>query len=475
MEPKHRDRYEAHRTIQQVRSIGLDCATDSSNYIEQMLSSLPRVQTTRIAALVLLMTGALTPNVSASAQDAPIPAPRRVPLDELLETVESTNPSISQARIGLRRADAAHRIALAGVLPTIQGTLSYTRFDQAIVRDSFVVRQEETFAGALVIAGSLSAARFYDLEIADARSDVERANLRAVNDALRATASSLYAVAQLAEVQASLAGDQLAAAQRQANAIRTRYEAGTALRLDVARGELAVLSAQQRLTEAQAAFARACDELGLLVGTAPIAPIAAHPETTIDLASLPETLSDVTELALSRRADLDVLTRLVALRQREYDGQWLSFLPTVNLSWTLSYTPQTTAFQPNPVQWNGVLGLAIPIFDGGARYGRLRDADAALADARSRRDQRGAQIATEVRGAERQLTLARQNMTLALAARTLAQESQTLAETAYREGALTALELDGARDALVNAENTVSLRWLEMSQARIEVERVLGR
>lgn len=132
----------------------------------------------------------------------------------------------------------------------------------------------------------------------------------------------------------------------------------------------------------------------------------------------------------------------------------------------MATTTIDTGAAPNTT-WNVQAVLTVPIWDGGIRYGNLRDAHAQEAIA-------GEKLEAARRKAEIEVTQARRGVGVADAARTVAAQSRDLAaendrltRTAYVEGRGTSLELVAAAQALREAEIQLAVREFELVKARV--------
>ena len=112
--------------------------------------------------------------------------------------------------------------------------------------------------------------------------------------------------------------------------------------------------------------------------------------------------------------------------------------------------------------------LNIPIWDGGARYGALRNN-------RALRDEAGYALEAATRTATVQIEQARRSIAVAEASRDVAQQTRDLAaqvdqltQTGYRAGQGTSLELVIAAAALREAEIALALREFDVVSSRLD-------
>src|SRR5262249_8702390 len=111
--------------------------------------------------------------------------------------------------------------------------------------------------------------------------------------------------------------------------------------------------------------------------------------------------------------------------------------------------------------------LSWQIWDGGIRYGKLRDARAVESTAELQLEALGRTATVELRQAQRAIDVAEQARALAAGSRNIAVNQEQFARMGYREGRLTALDLLLAGSTLRDAEVTLALREFDLVQARI--------
>src|SRR5262249_4931606 len=122
---------------------------------------------------------------------------------------------------------------------------------------------------------------------------------------------------------------------------------------------------------------------------------------------------------LNGRADIAFAGRAVWAAQRGNKDAWRDYLPTLSASFQPFYQNPATPTVPE-WGWQAQLALALPLYDGGLRYGQALERSAALSAAharydlavrQARADERTAHAAVE--GADVALRKARSAATLA--------------------------------------------------------------
>jgi outer membrane protein TolC len=111
--------------------------------------------------------------------------------------------------------------------------------------------------------------------------------------------------------------------------------------------------------------------------------------------------------------------------------------------------------------------LEVPIWDGGARYGNLRNARAAADIAAQQLEALRRQAIIQVEQAQRQLLVAQQSDVVARDQRDLAAQNDQMTQAAYASGQGTSLELVTASEAHRQAEISLALSDFNVVKARI--------
>lgn len=415
-------------------------------------------------------------------EPGPLPtAPDAITLTEAFAMADREAINLEMARLDVERGEAAERIAWAGLLPVISGSLTYQRFDQPIIRattitdsdgmsrtDQLVVRYENALSGSISVSETLSLRSIAAIHAAQDTSDLARLVLDDLRRRARAAIARTFYTVLAARRAAELARSQIEDALRQWRAARTRAELGTAISLDVARAEVAALDALRRAADADQALVRAWDQLGDAIGRTE--PMDAVPSR---LGPVPADEARAIERAIGMRSDVRSAEMSRQRASRAVDDAWFRFAPSITLSWTGSFTEPRTAFNPN-TQWIALASLSIPFYDGGARYGALRDAQLAVEQADENIELTRRAVRLEIRDAYRRVATADRSAAIAERQVDVARRAAVASEAGFASGALTGLELDSARRALEQAELQQVLAQLEQENARVDLLAAVG-
>ena len=239
---------------------------------------------------------------------------------------------------------------------------------------------------------------------------------------------------------------------------------GGATGLDVVRAKQDVEVVRATLVAGDESVRQAREALGLALGLAE--GVGVPP--TVDISGLERDARATCRPAatVDDRPDVAALRTRVEVAHRGVNDVKYQFAPTVNLQSGLATTTVDTGSSPNTT-WNVQGVLSFPIWEGGARYGNLRDAHVQEEIAALNLESARRQAIVQIDQARRGVTVAEDRRRVAGAARDLAAETDRLVRLAYQEGRGTSLELVTAAQSLRESEIQLALRDFELVKSRV--------
>jgi outer membrane protein TolC len=244
---------------------------------------------------------------------------------------------------------------------------------------------------------------------------------------------------------------------------KRREELGSGSHLDAMRAEQDVDAARAAVVTGDESVRQAREALGLALGIAE--PVGASPGLNIDgLVSDTGTgcklVSNVDD-----RADLRALRTQVDIAARGVKDVWYQFSPTVAFDSTLASSNDALAIPGTT--WNIAGVLTIPIWDGGARYGELRQARAEKDEADQNLIAQHRAVVIQVEQARRAVDVAADSLRVATLAETHARQVDHMTQVGYLTGQGTSLDLVVSAGALRQAQINRALRDFDLVRARI--------
>lgn len=410
---------------------------------------------------------------------APVPRPRTEvgTWEEALDHVRARSTDLRIAAAQIARAEAQSRIALAGALTTVNGQAAYTH--NLVTNDTLQpVRQGAGFGFQSVstpfpdfLNGTIAASQpvlalraWYAIGTAERNETAARLSLDDVKRQIALNVANAIVGVVTAERVAELNRLGLRNALTRLELAVRRSTLGSGTGLDVVRARQDVETSRATLVAGDESLRQAREALGLGLGI----PEQVGVPPTVDLNGLEASARTTCKAASSvdDRPDVAALRERAEVARRLVNDVKYQFAPTIDVRSGVATTSVDTGAAPNTT-WNVQAVLTVPIWDGGIRYGNLRDTKAQQAIAGENLEASRRQALVQVTQARRGVGVADERRRVAAETRDLAAENDRLTRTSYLEGRGTSLELVTAAQALREAEIQLALRDFELVKARV--------
>ena len=427
-------------------------------------------------------TQAPTPVVEDPMLAPPARAPKTIASwDEALSLIRAQSPDYQSSAEAVKRARAQREIALAAVLPVLSGQGSYghqflsplsatlaglgpnTGGQPALVPVQVISPPRDVFtASATASWAAINPRGFYGIGTADKNTDAVQLSFQDRRRQIATSAVDALLATLAAERVADLNRVGLRAALERLALTRTRLEYGQGSELDVDRALQDVAAARATLITGDESLRRAREAFGELLGSR-VATAFAH---DADMATLQAAVARTCRLNddLERRPDIVAARTRVEIAQRAIRDAELMFVPSVSVSSTLQTTSEPV-LAPHTTWAVGAL-LNVPLYDGGARYGALKDARASLEQARQ------ALVDARLRGvvaseqAQRAVSVVEQQRDVAREQRDLAARVDGRTQDGYAKGHGTSLDLVTSAQALRQADIQLAILDFQVRDAQ---------
>jgi outer membrane protein TolC len=276
-----------------------------------------------------------------------------------------------------------------------------------------------------------------------------------------------------AEQALAAAKSRLERAKANFDVARARAEAQLASTNDVTRASLDLSSAAQSEATQTGALKRAYLSLGFLVGQEVAGPLVAPDGLTSTTVLLAQGVEQLIKQVVDRRADLRELRFRADAAKVSATEPYYRMFPTLNAQAGIRATPGQPTGQ-SLTESTVTFNLNWPIFDGGSRYGdiRQRDAQAETAKLASKLQERSAVIT--VKQALASFDAAKNAFEHATTAVTSADRSIEETQVLYQQGLARAIELTTANGQRFDAEITRVSAKLQLEQACFDLRAALG-
>ncbi|ATB30822.1 TolC family protein [Melittangium boletus] len=427
----------------------------------------------------------LQPEVS-DPQLAPVPpAPVRMESwDQALQLLRQRSTELGNALARVESARGQRRVALAGLLPSLNGNVSV---QHNLLGPTVAQVGAGAGAGAGVGTGTGSTAftttsplgtgtltaavalfdlqSVHSLRAADATRRASELSLDETRRQLTLTLAQALAQVASSERIAEVNRVNLRSALERLALARRRLELGAGTRLDVIRLEQDAESARASVVSGDETLRQARDGLGLLLGVNQ--PVGLNKELSLEELFAQgqrecRALPDVSERPdqAAARAQLLAAERSVSAARSQY-------LPTLEAQSTALAFTVDPGFARVPI-WNIGAVLTLPFYDGGARGGLVNQARAQEELARQQAVALERSATVEVRRTRRGVDVAQEQRGIASRARDLADENDRLTRRSFEVGAGTSQDLVVSAAALRQAELNLVVSEFQFFQARIE-------
>jgi outer membrane protein, multidrug efflux system len=412
----------------------------------------------------------MAPRVSDPMLASPPPAAVRLGnWEDVLRIIRARSPVYASSAQNIERARGAARVALAAVLPNLTAEAGYThQFHTETVTlggQSVVTPAPNLVTGQGTIAWNvLNPRALYG--VGTARRAVEAAEL-SFQDARRQIATSaveaLLATLSTARV-AELNRVGLRTALERLGLTEARLRFGQGTQLDRDRALQDVAAARDQLVGGDESLRQAREALGLLLGIE--GQVEAPPE--LDLAGFERAVAETCRLNqdIEDRPDVAAAKVRVEVAERNVDDALLQAAPFLSIVAQGGYASEPT-LAPGGTFAVGAT-LTFPLYDGGARYGVLRDNRALAIQARADLVETRLAAAVASARADRAVRVFTTSRDIAREERDLAHRIDERTRTGYAQGLGTSLDLVISAQALRAAENRLALLEFQVAQARAD-------
>jgi len=406
---------------------------------------------------------AFSASMGRAAEQASVPPP--APPQEVLRLDEAIRISLdNQPRIQAALGKVGSQNALLGqqfsaYYPTITESNSYRSSTSSSSGDSVSARARDRFNGQATMNMTLYNFGKREGTVQSARESLEAVNQdykTVINDVVLAVKQAYFSYLQAAALvkvrEETVKGRELLV--RQARAF---YEVGTRPRIDVARAEANLYSAQADLIAAQNAVKVAWTVLKNAMGTPDLSERSLAEELTMMAFSM--TLEEAKAAAFAARPELHSFEAQRRAQDQKIAAARRGHLPDVLFTGSYGRTGSSPSdFGPDrspafPLQpfWTAQLSLNIPIFDGFNTTYKVEEAVKTYYTIKAQEETQKQQVALDVEQSYLNLLEARERIKATEAGEKAAKENLDLANGRYQVGVGSIIEVTDAQTLYTSA------------------------
>ena len=424
---------------------------------------------------------------SSRAADTNLPAwlTRPLSLPDALNTALLQNATILKAKNDLEASQGLVIETRAVALPHVSASGNYKATDPAAVETFGTINQpvENWSAGIKIEQIIYDGGR--NIAALKSAGTTKKQSLAiyqtAVADTLLQVRLAYYDVL-LAAQQVVVREASVKLLEKEREEQQYRLDAGTVPKFNLLRAEVAVANERPALIQARNRYRISKNNLANLLGYD--LPREIWEDIPLNLtdgfntAPLVVNLPDVIQQALLKRTELEALRRTVDLQKLNVVAARSGYQPVVSLfagyDWFNARFTPPVSLDHDLHGWTAGAQLQWNIFDGGATYGRVKQAKAQLEKSKTELTDQQRQLELGVRTTYSDLMQARE--TLDSQAKVQEQADEALREAKARAEAGTSTQLDvlNSETALTQARTTQITAEHDYAAARARFERAIG-
>jgi outer membrane protein, multidrug efflux system len=412
----------------------------------------------------------------------PVPAPARTVSGwrDALSLVRTRSTDLQIALQDVERADAQARTALGQLLPTLTAGVTVSRplirtaqdaFGGPPTIQTFPTNSVNSYSGTLTLNVPIIAPRvWYAQGTAERQQTYTAYNVAAQKRLLAAGLARALVSVITAERVSELNRVGLRTALERLELTRRRLALGAANGLDVIRVEQDAATARATIVTGDESLRQARESLGLALGV----PDAIGVPQSLSLDAFAQESEQICRkgATVADRPDVQAAEAQVEVTRRSIGDVEAQFFPTLSLQSVYreaSDPSSLTTAQPriDTRSWTIAGILSWNIFDGGVRYGQLRDARAQTVQSEQRAEATRRNASIEVSRALRGVKVAEDARVVSQQTRDLARETDRLTRANFELGRGTSLDLVDAARRLREAEIQLAVREFESIQSKI--------
>ena len=386
---------------------------------------------------------------------------------ELIDLAQRRNPATRAAWEQARQAALATGVPRATLLPRLAASVvgGYQRLSTPVTLPFGGTRTLTTDVQAVIPILTVEwllfdfGERTSALEVTDHLATVARVQFNQAHQQVVFDVNRAFNAGGAAGRKEAAAGRALAAARQVLAAAETRAQRGVGTRIEIAQANTQLAQAQLSLVQAQGESATARVALNAALGTPHGTLIRLRDSAEGLPAATADSLDQVIARALVQRSDIVAGVAQLQAAQAGERGVAAAFRPKVGLIASLSTGDNQFSFNGGttfavPLQQTGVLiGVTLPLYEGGLRDSRLQSARSRILSAQ-------AAVATTRGAAAAEIAAAYEALRSALAAYHAADVlvaaagvGSAAARTGFEVGVGTLTDAAAADKALLDAEN----------------------
>ena len=430
--------------------------------------------------ILLMLTGGA---VSAHAQLS-------LTLDECVRIALNENPTIKVQEMEITRVDYSHKEALGQLMPSINLAGQYTR------NLSLQTMYMDTDAGTMAIkmgsdnthSGGFSAS--IPLVVPQLWKSIRLSENQILQNVEAARANKLSLVNQvektyyallLAQDSKRVIEENHATAKLNADIYQKKYDLGAASEYDVLRANVAVTNLEPSILEAENSINALMLQLKVLMGmdvNTEIAPSQELSDFKGDMYARALSNTIGADTTLANNTTLKTLDLQTDYLKKVLDVQKMAWYPTLTGSASLMWHSMNNGSPLSGFRWSRAssvgLTVAFPIFQGGQRYYKQKQAEIAIDEMKWQRENLERSLHMQVETQNDAIAKSLKQIETNEAGVAMAQKANDIMQKSFKIGAASFIQLRDTEDALMAARLAYFQAIYNYLVAESDLEYVLG-
>ncbi|MCB9017853.1 MAG: TolC family protein [Paludibacteraceae bacterium] len=408
----------------------------------------------------------------------------RLNLDQAITIALDQNPTIKVAGMDITKANYAKKEAIAGLFPSVAASASYTRTlkkqTMSFAGNTMEIGTDNSWAAGFSASLPLINVPLWQsikLSTESVMQKVETARSSQISHV--STVIAAYYAIMNAQDSYKVLEDSYNTANENLRITKKRYEQGLTSEYDVIQAEVQVRNIQPTLISTKNGIDLALLQLKVLMSLPANYPIkvegtlgdyAKDAFETVDINAVDTTLTDNPNIRL-----LDISTTLL---ERQLKLQKASWYPTLSLSAVYQWTSLNDNFkfadyQINPYSTLGIT-LSWPIFQGGARYYKQKQAQIALDEIEYTKEDTRRKLGMQLQSSIDNIKVAVDQIESTKEAMAFAEKGLNISQKRYEVGSGSSLELITSENSLTQASLSYYQAIYNYIIAKNSLNEVLG-
>jgi len=411
-------------------------------------------------------------------------------LDECIQIALNDNPTIKVKEMEITRVDYSHKEALGQLLPTINLAGQYTRnlslqtmyMDTPNGTMAIKMGSDNTHAAGfqaqipLVVPQLWKSIKLSENQILQNYENARANKLSLVNQVEKA-----YYALMLAQDSKRVIEENHATAQLNADIYKKKYDLGAASEYDVLRANVAVTNLEPSILEAENSINALKLQLKLLMGMDVRTDFTPSQQLSdfkgeMYARALSNTLGSDTTLA--NNTSLKSLDLQTDYLKKALDVQKMAWYPTLSGSASLMWHSMNNGSPFTGLRWSRAssvgLTLAFPIFQGGQRYYKQKQAQIAFDEMKWQRENLERSLHVQVETQNDAIAKSLKQIESNEGGVKMAEKANDIMQQSFKIGAASFIQLRDTEDALMAARLAYYQAIYNYLVAESDLEYVLG-